>query len=210
MKKIVCFSLLLTFITVLSARGQVQELRQLALNVEKLAQFRTLLRDMKKGYDLLEGGYNGVRDLTQGNFQLHKTFLDALLQVSPTVRDYYKVGEVIHYQIKIISACGSSLNQLNSSELLHQEELYYVDGVYARVVDESLQNIEELTTILTAGRLRMSDEERLAAIDRIHAAMQDKVLFVENFSQDALLLVLQRAREYNDVNAMRLLLQSNP
>ncbi|WP_236937576.1 hypothetical protein [Flavobacterium coralii] len=87
----------LMFLITVQGNAQVQELKQLALNIEKLAQFRAILKDMKEGYEILSKGYNTVKDLTQGNFDLHKTFLDALLQVSPAVRNYKRVGEIIDY-----------------------------------------------------------------------------------------------------------------
>ena len=65
------------------ALAQKDEIAQLLLNVEKLAQFKQILSDMKKGYVILSGGYNTVKDLSQGNFSLHKTFLDALMEDKP-------------------------------------------------------------------------------------------------------------------------------
>ena len=51
---------------------QAQELEELALDIEKLAQFKQILSDMKKGYTILSGGYNTIKNLSQGNFNLHK------------------------------------------------------------------------------------------------------------------------------------------
>ncbi len=204
--------MLLVAFTALSpkATAQVQELKQLALNIEKLTQFRAILKDMKEGYQILTKGYNMVKDLTQGNFDLHKTFLDALLQVSPAVRNYKRVGDIIDYQVRIVQDCGRHRNKLHSSGLFAAEELLYFSGVYDKVFEESLRNLDELTDVLTAGKMRMSDEERLAAIDRIYMAMQDKMLFVRDFNSETSVLAVQRAKEARDVEAIRLLTGTNP
>ena len=84
MKKIIficCFCILSKFVS-----AQSQEVQQLLLNVEKLAQFKKILQNMKQGYQVLHKGYTTIRNLSQGNFSLHKTFLDALFEVSPAVR----------------------------------------------------------------------------------------------------------------------------
>ena len=60
------------------ASAQSAEIQQLLLNVEKLTQFKQILSDMKKGYQILEGGYNTIKDISEGNFSLHKAFLDGL------------------------------------------------------------------------------------------------------------------------------------
>ena len=57
---------------------------------------------MKKGYQLISTGYSTVKNLSQGNFNLHKTFLDGLMKVSPAVRKYKKVADIINAQILIV------------------------------------------------------------------------------------------------------------
>lgn len=71
--------------------------------------------------------------------------------------------------------------------------------VYTNLFHLSLQNLEELTAIVTANQLRMSDAERLQAIDRVYNNMLDKVLFLRHFNHTNTLLAIQRAREQKDV-----------
>lgn len=192
------------------ATAQAQELKQLALNIEKLSQFRAILRDMKKGYEILTEGYNTVKDLTEGNFNLHKTFLDKLLQVSPAVRNYKRVGDIVSYQVDLVQEYSRHKGRISASGLFNAGELAYFNRVYEKLIDDSLKDLDELTGVLTAGKLRMSDEERLEAIDRIYASMQDKLLFLRDFNADTTVLALQRAKEARDVKAMRLLTGANP
>lgn len=187
------------------ATAQMQELQQLALNIEKLSQFRAILRDMKKGYEILTEGYNTVKDLTEGNFTLHEAFLDALLQVSPSVRNYKRVGDIIEYQIRLVEGYTVASERFHTSSLYNQNELAYIDKVYGRLFTESLRDLEELTMVLTSGQARMSDNERIEIIDGIYESMQDKVLFLKEFNNEASVLGLQRAKEKQDVAAMRLL-----
>jgi hypothetical protein len=39
-----------------------------------------------------------------------------------------------------------------------------MNSVYSQLVNQSLQNLDDLTNVLTAGKLRMSDDERMRAI----------------------------------------------
>lgn len=192
------------------AFAQAQELKQLALNIEKLSQFRAILRDMKKGYEILTEGYNTVKNLTEGNFNLHKTFLDKLLQVSPAVRNYKRVGDIVAYQVDLVQEYSRHKGRISESGLFNGSELAYFNRVYEKLIDDSVKDLDELTGVLTAGKLRMSDEERLEAIDRIYASMQEKLLFLRDFNADTTVLALQRAKEARDVRAVRLLTGTNP
>lgn len=187
----------------MQSHGQMQELQQLALNIEKLSQFKAILRDMKKGYEILNGGYNMVKDLTEGNFSLHETFLDALLQVSPTVRNYKRFGDIIAYQVTLVHEYRNANDRFTASGIFNGNELSYLGRVYDNLFKDSLRNLDELTAVLTANTLRMSDDERLKAIDAIYADMQEKVLFLRDFNNEANLLGIQRAKERRDVKALR-------
>lgn len=201
----IALAVILLLILPLKASAQMQELQQLALNIEKLAQFRAILKDMKRGYEMLSGGYNTVKDLTEGNFNLHETFLDGLLEVSPTVRNYKKVGKIVSIQIAIIDKYKSALGRFSTSGLFNQGELSYLKLVYEKLFSESLRNLDELAMVITSGEARMSDDERLETIDRIHADMEDKLLFLTDFNSRGAILGLQRAREKHDADAARLL-----
>jgi hypothetical protein len=183
--------------------AQYQEMQQLLLNIEKLAQFKQILSDMKKGYEILAGGYKAVKDMTQGNFTLHKTFLDGLMQVSPTVKNYKRVGDIINYQILLIKESKIAFKRFADSKSFTEKEIAYFEKVYDNLFKESLRNLDELTTVITANKLRMSDDERLEAIDAIYLEMQEKLLFLRNFNASSNILAVQRTKERNDVNALR-------
>jgi hypothetical protein len=189
--------------------AQAQEMQQLILNIEKLAQFREILSDMKKGYEILSGGYNTVKGLTKGNFDLHKTFLDALMQVSPAVRKCKRIGDIIRFQLLLVKEYKAALQRFRNSGRFTPDEIAYLAKVYDNLFRQSLRNLEELTTVVTANKLRMSDEERLSAIDSIYADMQDKLLFLRSFNNSTSVLAVQRAKEQQDVDVMKRIHQLN-
>lgn len=200
MKKILLFmAVICLFLTPDKSKAQSAEIQQLILNIEKLSQFKKILSDMKKGYELLSGGYKTVKDMTEGNFSLHKTFLDALMQVSPAVKNYKRVGEIVEYQISIVKESRNGMNRFIKNGNFSGQEINYFEKVYGNLLNQSLRNLDELTMVITADKLRMSDDERLKAVDDIYEQMQDKLLFLRNFNTTSNVLALQRAREKNDV-----------
>lgn len=185
------------------AKAQVAELKQLALNIEKLAQFRQILSDMKKGYQILSGGYNTIKNISEGNFKLHKAFLDELLEVSPAVRNYKRVSDIINYQVKLVKEYKSAYKGFQESDWFSTEEIGYMGKVYGNLFDLSVKNLDDLFTVITSGTLRMNDEERLSAIDKIYEDMEDKLLFLRHFNNSNSLLAIQRAKEARNTEALR-------
>lgn len=197
--------LLIFFIAGLHARlyAQSDEAQQLLLNLEKLAQFKQILSDMKKGYQVLSNGYSAVKSLSEGNFTLHKTFLDGLMAVSPAVRKYKKVADIINVQILIVKEYKKAFNRFKQDNKFNPAEIDYFGKVYSNLFKQSLKNLDDLSAIITANKLRMSDDERLSGIDRIYDDMQDKLIFLRHFNNNTTILAIQRAREKNDAVTTR-------
>jgi len=205
MKKLIIM-ISLSFLGILPAfraSAQADEIAQLILNIEKLAQFKQILSDMKKGYEILSGGYNTIKNISEGNFSLHKAFLDGLMEVSPAVRNYRRVADITNYQIILVKEYRKAYERFRQDNNFNADELAFLGRVYDNLFKESLRNLDELLTVITAGKARMSDDERLQAIDRIYADMQDKLMFLRHFNNNTTILAVQRAKERNDAQTIR-------
>lgn len=185
-----------------SASAQEDEIEQLLLNVEKLTQFKQILRDMKKGYEILSDGYNTIKNIAEGNFNLHKAFLDGLLEVSPTVRNYRRVTDIVNDQVVLIKEYRNAYDRFRQDNNFNPDEIGYIAKVYDNLLKESLRNLDELLTVITAGKARMSDDERLQAIDKIYSDMQDKLMFLRHFNNSTTILAVERAKERNDAQTI--------
>jgi hypothetical protein len=177
------------------ALAQTEEIASLWVNLDKLAQLEGTLSSMKKGYETIKGGYTTIKGISEGNFRLHQVFLDGLLQVSPTVKKYYKIPEIISCQLNLAGRYKHAYQRFKLSGNFTPEELRYFGDVYSGLINQSLTDLDDLITVLTAGKLRMTDDERLKSIDKIHTDMMGKVTFLENFNNDIALRSLQREKE---------------
>ncbi|OKS86134.1 hypothetical protein [Mucilaginibacter polytrichastri] len=184
----------------LLAKAQSDEIQQLLLNVEKLAQFKAILSDMKKGYTILSTGYNSVKNIAQGNFSLHETFIDGLMLVSPEVRKYYRIVDMIDDQSSIVSEYKSAYARFNAGGNFNASELGYLSKVYGTLLKQSLDNLDQLAAVITANKLRMSDDERLRAIDHLASDTQDKLVFLRSFNRQTSILNIQRRKEKADIS----------
>jgi len=189
------------------AKAQSTDLVQLILDIEKLTQLKGILTDMKTGYNLINGGYNQVKSIAKGNFNLHQTFQNGLLAVSPAVPKYGRVADVVLEQGYIVTEYTRTFNLAKQSGRFSADEIAYLGNVYTTLLKQSLLNLSQLADILTAGKLRMSDDERLRAIDHIYADTDDKLTFLRHFDQQATILAVQRQNEQNDIRGIQNLYQ---
>lgn len=190
---------LLCSVASLSVKAQSAEAEQLLLNWEKLTQLKKILKNMYDGYTILHKGYTAVKDISEGNFSLHKNIMDALLNVSESVRTYKRVHDIVNYQLRIVREYKGALKQFTSSGNFTVDELKHLKSVYAGLLDQSAKSLEALVMVITAGELRMSDEERMVAIDRIYADVVEQFGFLKDFNSGTSLLSVQRRAAKTEV-----------
>lgn len=183
--------------------AQTDEATQLLLNYEKLKQLEEILDNMYKGYKILTAGYNRIKDIAEGNYRLHEVFLDGLFAVNPSIAKYKRISQIIWYQKLLMREYRRAFSQFRNDENLTRDEIAYLEKVYSYLAQHSLHNIEELTMIVTANKLRMSDDERLQAIDRIYLDVENKLSFLRYFNSSTQILVVQRAKENNEFGAVK-------
>jgi len=193
------FFLMLIFGFNVKLKAQSQETQQLLLNVEKLSQLKNILADMKRGYQVVSQGYRSVKNIAEGNFSLHEVFLDGLMLVSPEVKKYRRVADIISYQKNIVSEYKSAFRRFSTLDVFSPSELDYLGRVYGQLFEQSVDNLDELLMVITSSKLRMSDSERLVAIDRIFLDVQDKLVFLRDFNSKATSLSLAREKQRSEL-----------
>jgi len=190
---------------VTQSKAQSFEVEQLILDYQKLTELKSILSELKTGYQLLSSGYETIRNISAGNFNLHNAFLSALLAINPAVRNYSHVADIISYQSSIVSEYRSAFSRFKQDEHFTPDEIAYLGTVYGNLFNQSLNDIINLTNVLTANKMRMSDEERLHAIDGIYSSTKNQLMFLRSFNNSTTLLAIDRATAANDVGtAMRL------
>lgn len=162
----------------LLCHAQSAEMEQLSLDLQKLAQLKSILGDMESNYVVLFQRYEAIRNDAKGNFLLHQAYLDGLLQVSPAVQEDPRLSLIAQDQATLTQACASALLQLQSDPRFSTAEVSGLSGVYEDILRGGTADLEELNLVLTAGALRMTDDERLLAIDRVHRRLAERLSYL--------------------------------
>jgi hypothetical protein len=208
MKRSVLVLLLLFFLSSKSF-SQTQAIQQLLLDVEKLTQLKNILTELKSGYEIVSDGYTTIKNISEGNFNLHNVFLKSLLEVSPAVKNYIRVKDILDAQLSIVREYKNALKQFRGSGEFSVDEINYLEKVYANLLNHSLNNLQTMMMVITAGKLRMSDDERINSIDGVWKEVSQQLTFLRHFNNQARVLCLQRAKEKNDLSTINQLYDVN-
>lgn len=209
-KAVFVTSLLLLVVTGGYAQSVADDITQLLLDVQKLSQLKQILTDMYNAYTVVHQGYEDIKNISKGTFSLHKAFLDGLLAVSPAVSSYVKVADIVNKEALLVQEYQAASQYFRGSGRFSSAELDYFSTVYSNLVQGSLKNVNELVMVITAGELRMSDAERLSAIDRIDGNISGQLDFLRKFDNQAAVQAAQRQQAINDQATLRALYGLGP
>jgi hypothetical protein len=200
--KIILWFLLTTFFCA-RVCAQTQELQQLRLDLEKLAQFKLMLSEMKSGYQTLTNGYNTVKDIAKSNLSLHQKYLDGLLDVSPQVKSNPTIQRAHSNRQLITVSLKNLLARIRSSGVLTSDEVGEAIAKGAEIEEVVSGDAELLQAVLTPGKLRMSDAERSALISQVDTSIQKQLAKLKALSDECTKLVIARLQKKRDVNAIK-------
>nr|WP_294895092.1 hypothetical protein [uncultured Pedobacter sp.] len=167
--------------------------------LEQIAAFKMYAAYLKKGYDITSSGLNTIKDFTNGEFNLHQTFITSLKAVNPVIRKHHQVAEIIIMQLSI----NKALNAITGSDDLSGSNSQYLQSVSNHVKDECEKDLEDLLLVISSGKMEMKDEERIRKLDSIYASMQDKSVFAQSFCNAVGLLIHQKEQEGRSLNQIK-------
>lgn len=198
MKKV--FTGVMVFI-VITSNAQTQKKYML----QQIAALQVYIGYAKKGYNIVSKGINTVRNIKNGDFNLHQDFFSSLKNVNPAISKYAKVADIIAYQVRIIKQTKQTIQGIRETKQFTTEELDYCKRIFDNLLEECVKTIDGLLMVITSGELEMKDDERLKRIDKIYTDMQDKYSFCSSFSDEMGLLSVQRLSEQAEINHSKII-----
>ncbi|TDE52686.1 hypothetical protein [Flavobacterium sp. GT3P67] len=167
--------------------------------LKQIAAFKVYIEYAQKGYSIAKKGLNVIGDFKRGELDLHLNYFNSLKAINPKINNYARVAQIISLQVKILKSYGRTMSYVNQNDLFHGDEVAYVKRVLDGLLKDCNATVDELTAVLTKGKLELKDDERLERIDVLYRNMLDSQSFCEDFSNQTRMMGFSRSAEYKDV-----------
>ncbi|HEY9002022.1 MAG TPA: hypothetical protein VIM89_11765 [Mucilaginibacter sp.] len=171
-------------------QGKTQ-IKYLVLQIEALNAFQNSVR---QGYNELHNDWWAIKDWKNGEYALHTGYYNSLNLVNPVVAQYADKSGIQTEQQSIISQFVA----LSGLDGLTPDEQIYIGTVQRTVLSDCSKTMTDLQNALTAGKLAMSDDERIKRIAKDDDEIKDQYEFTCHFCNQVRLLAAQRNAEQNE------------
>jgi flagellar motility protein MotE (MotC chaperone) len=193
-------TLLFLFIslTIMQAKAQIpggifsQQAKKEKLLTAQIAELNIQNYLLGRGYHIKDSGLTTVHAFKDQSFELHANYFTSLEQVNPEVAKNAKVAEIYNLQKRMTGTFKKELDWQQREHQLSQKEMAYFGQVYNHLLAESQKDLNELTDLLTKGKLQLTDQQRLARVDQLYSGMKDKNSFAGYFTGKCRKLAMSR------------------
>lgn len=211
MKRLILLTLLFTVALASGARAQTweeyfkQKKTQRKYLLRQIAELQIYLGYLKKGYTIAREGLYTIESIKDGEWNLHKVFFGSLKIVNPKIRHYAKVAAIIDNQRRTLKIFQKGYADARASQQYTGTELDHHYKVFNRVLDATEENVKQLVSVTTNSELQMSDDERIAAIDKLYDESQRLRTFMSKLSDNIRLQAIGKARELDRSATLKIL-----
>ena len=136
---------------------------------------------------------------------LYSEYYQELWQVKDVLQYYSAVREMIDKEARLVAACKNAQGALTVDSHLPPGEIEVCGQVYQKIIGQSSHTIDRLSTIIQAFTTQMDDADRLRIINELSADIDRDYRQLFQFTQQPILLSLQRSKDIQDMNLIKAL-----
>lgn len=144
-----------------------------------------------------------ISEWTQKQKELYQQYFDELQKVKRVINDYQRVKNMMQLQLNMVDQHKRMWNTIRSDGNFTAGELTYMSRVYEGMLNQSLANVRQLTTVISNNSTKMSDGKRLEIINETAESMQRNYDDLRRFNNENALLSLSRTKEKQDTDRVK-------
>jgi predicted transcriptional regulator YheO len=144
-----------------------------------------------------------ITDWVQKQKDLYKNYFDELWKVKEAISYYHRIKEITRQEVALMKQYHTAWNGVRQDGHFTSQELLYIGQVYAGIISESVNNLDQLALIINGFTTQMSDAKRLEIINNAANSMQKNYDDLQEFNSQNIRVSIQRSKDENDINVVK-------
>lgn len=135
----------------------------------------------------------------------YRRYYQDLQKVRSVIAQYKQVREIARRQMQVLQEYQRVWSLLRTGGNFSAGEIDHMQQVYAGILRESLENVEQFALLLSSYTLQMDDAQRLKLIGELWESFEQNFQDLKKFNAQNLLLRVQRQRDRKETEGLKLL-----
>jgi len=182
-----------------------QVIMAIDLGVQKAQTQTIVLQEAQKEVENLmqQTRLADIIDWVQQQKDLYAAYYQELWKVKDALANFQRVAAMIEKQAQLVADYKKAVSLTRQDPHFSPDEITHMSNVYSGILNQSINNIKELELVIQALVTQMDDADRLHIIDGAGERIDRNYSDLRQYTQENILLSMQRAKDQNDLNAIR-------
>lgn len=185
--------------------GVKKVIKAMDLKIQRLQNKTIWLQDAQKTLEntLSKVKLGEIADWSDKQKEQYRNYYEELSKVKSVITYYKRIREIMQKQVLLVEAYKSAWQKLSADKNFSAKELDYMASIYGGIMEESLKNIEQIGTLVSAFTTKMSDAKRLELINKAADNVEENYTDLILFNKQNFGLSLQRAKSQQEVEYVK-------
>ena len=177
------------------------------LRIQKRQTQTILLQDAQRQLEnVMEATHLAdITEWVEQQKELYSEYYQELWQVKEVLQYYSAIKEMIDKEARLVAAYKQAYGALERDSHLQPQEIETCHQVYQAILRRSSHTIDQLAVLIQAFTTQMADADRLKMINELSADIDRDYRQLLAFTQQNILLSLQRSKDIQDMNFIKAL-----
>jgi hypothetical protein len=144
-----------------------------------------------------------ISDWVEKQRAQYANYFDELWRIKAALAYYQKVKDIIEKQLQLVNEYKGAWALFKQDKNFTADEMDYMQEVYNGIMDESIQNLDQLSLVINAFVTQMSDAKRMEIINEVDHNLDENLSDLREFNNQNKMMSLQRASEKGDIETVR-------
>lgn len=180
-------------------------IRAIDLEVQKAQNQTIWLQNAQKALEnqLSQLKLTEISSWSQKQKDLFGSYYQELWDIKTAIAYYSRLTELTQKQVALVSAYNNAWNLLKNDKHFTADELTYMAKVYSGILQASVNDLDQIMSVIHAGKTQMPDAKRVEIVNKAADHMDGNYNDLQRFTTENQLLSLQRAQDENEVLTLK-------
>ena len=144
-----------------------------------------------------------ISEWTEKQKEQYREYYEELAKVKAIISYYQRIRDITQKQVRLVNEYQHAWQLIQQDDHFTSDEIEYMSEVYSGILEESLNNIDQITLIVQSFTTTMSDAKRLEIINNAADQVDTNYDDLMRFNQQNVLLSLSRAKTSIEVQTVK-------
>lgn len=186
-------------------RGVVRAIKAVDLQIQRLQLETVWLQNAQKTLEnvLSQLKLDEISDWAQRQGDLFGDYYNELWRVKNTITQYQRIRDIAQNQALLVREYQAVWSLLRNSGNFSVAEINYMERVYSKILETSINNMQQIHVVVNAFRTQMSDAERLELVHRVDRDVRSNLADLRRFNRQNVGLDVQRGGNLLDLELLQ-------